>query len=346
MIWRRRPADTLFAGAALALVLLAGASAAWAQVEPDGETSSNKSEARELAVQGASLLDECKYDAALEKLQRAEAMFHAPIHLLWIGEALDGQGRVHEAIQSYERLAAEELPDDAPLPFIKAKRTASERARELQARLPSLRINASEVMAEGMVVTVDGKPVEQLDATQQFDPGPHVVRAEAEGYAPFVRVVTLPNQSVEESVLIELEPVVTTASAPASGAEPPWLYGSGSRHVAITSMVAGGVFVIVGTATGIAAMNRVAELEETCVGVDCSGPAAALIGEAETLGNVSTASFVIGGAGLALGGVLLLLPDLLGPPDVGPPDDSPAAAGGVKIAPWSNGAASGVQVTF
>jgi hypothetical protein len=57
--------------------------------------------------------------------------------------------------------------------------------------------------------------------------------------------------------------------------------------------------VVTGTVTGIVTLSRAPTLKQECRSGAC--PSGAGLGAAQALGNVSTASFVLGGAGLALG---------------------------------------------
>src|SRR4051812_37214352 len=102
------------AGLALALALAVPAGAAHAQSDDE------KSAARDLATQGAAALNDKKYDEALDLVSRAEAIFHAPPHLLMIARAQTGLGKLVAARETYLRLLREELAPNAPKPFKRA----------------------------------------------------------------------------------------------------------------------------------------------------------------------------------------------------------------------------------
>src|SRR5271170_7744541 len=100
---------------------LAFAPAARAQDKPAGPpdaTASDIDRARALAKLANRALQKAQsYAEALDYATRAEALYHAPIHLAIIGEALIGMGRGAEAMATLERLVSEPLPANAPEAF-------------------------------------------------------------------------------------------------------------------------------------------------------------------------------------------------------------------------------------
>src|SRR5690606_37023279 len=79
-------------GAALVLALSIEPTLAHAQ-----EDESKRAAARILATDGLRAFEEGRWDAAIDQFQRAEALVHAPPHLLYVARALAKQGKLAKA---------------------------------------------------------------------------------------------------------------------------------------------------------------------------------------------------------------------------------------------------------
>ena len=135
--WVARPARLACLGGALASCAagLAFTPAASAQEKPAAAPAAPASadtpvsdidRARALAKQANRALQKAQsYAEALDYATRAEALYHAPIHLGIIGEALIGMGRGAEAMATLERLVSEPLPPTRPRRSARRRRTGS-----------------------------------------------------------------------------------------------------------------------------------------------------------------------------------------------------------------------------
>src|SRR6185437_6009641 len=190
-------------GALLAGAVVGFAPAAQAQDKPGDKPPSGAAiaaagsdidRARALAKEAKHLLQKAQdYTEALDYATRAEALYHAPIHLEIIGEALMGMGRVAEAMEVFERLASEPLPPTASDAFRAAQEDGRKRLKELSAKVPSLLVNVKGPTPEDAKATVDGKPLAVGNGTAKwFDPGVHKLHVTAPGYGAFDQAVTLP----------------------------------------------------------------------------------------------------------------------------------------------------------
>src|SRR5687767_4640019 len=77
----------------------------------------DRAAARAAADAGADAFEKNDYPQALELFSRAERLYHAPPHLLFIARSLEKLGRLVEAREAYLKLAAEKLPASAPNAF-------------------------------------------------------------------------------------------------------------------------------------------------------------------------------------------------------------------------------------
>ncbi|MDI1482278.1 PEGA domain-containing protein [Polyangium sp. y55x31] len=302
----------------------------------------NVSKAREIALAAADDLDAQRFAEALEKVTQAEALYHAPTHLLMRAEALEGLGRLAEALETYERLAAEPLGPTSPPAFRKAREEGSKRERALLARVPSLLVVVTGAATEEAKATVDGKPLALgTGMATRFDPGKHVLRVEANGFSPVEKTIELEEHGGVIKVPVHLEvasarpvrdekeDVVAPKPAPSSG-----------RTLFVPAMAAFGVgaaSLVAGAVTGAMSLGRVGELEDLCTSEGrCPPSAQGRIDAAGTLGNVSTALFVVGGAAAAAGGVMLFL---------GKPKRTPTT-GRIEVVPWAGPLSAGIRGRF
>jgi hypothetical protein len=318
---------------AVALALSASAAAA-----PPGE----KEQARALAEQAGDALDARDFKQAIELVTRAEALYHAPTHLMIAAEAHEGLGELVEAAELYERIVAEPLPAGSPAGFRTAQNEAVERIRALIARIPSLLVRVTPASARA-TVTLDGRPLETGgDSAKRVNPGSHTIRATAPGHRPYEKTLALERGGVV-TIAIALEreseeparpPTAATVqpkpAAPASR--------TGSKVPAYVAFGFGAVGLGVGAITGKMSLDRVAELDEACPDKHCPSGRQSDIDDAKLLGTISTIGFGVGLAGIAAGVVLLVTS--------GPTQEKPNQSAARTIEPWVSASSLGVRGSF
>src|SRR3954463_6345420 len=89
--------------------------------------------ARSLGLEGVQLAEAGNCSAAIDKFQRAEALFHAPTILVRLGECQVATGKVVLGTESLQRVVREALPPKAPKAFADAQVRAQ---KSLDAALP------------------------------------------------------------------------------------------------------------------------------------------------------------------------------------------------------------------
>src|SRR5512147_167297 len=105
------------------------------------QTAADKATARQLATQGIQSYQQGKNAEALELLQKAEQLYDAPVHLIYIARAQAALGKLVEASETYRRLIRLDLPAGAPQAFKDAVADAQKELPQLEPRIPSLRID-------------------------------------------------------------------------------------------------------------------------------------------------------------------------------------------------------------
>ncbi len=305
--------------------------------------------ARVLAQEGGDLLDAKKYAEALDRVTRAEQIYHAATNVLMMAQAHEGLGHLATALSFYEKLAAEPLPPAAPRAFLEAQQVGKERIRALLAQVPSILVVVRGLDAgEVAQVRIDGEPY-ALDsgAAKRADPGPHVVEVTSSAHPRLERTVTLPNQG--GVVTVEMPLSAPRAGSTPSGAQteaappPPAETGQttqarGSLALPLFAFGVGAVGIGVGAVTGAMSLSNVSDLRSHCPNNQCPPSQQSEIDSTKTLGVVSTVGFVVGGVGAAAGAVLLLLRH--------PAAETAATARGSGVTPWIGAGSAGVEGRF
>lgn len=268
------------------------------------------SQAREIALAAGDDLDAKRFQDALDKISQAEALYHAPTHMVMRAEALEGLGRLTEALDTYEKLAAEPLSPTAPAAFRQATEEGRKRQIALIARVPSLLVLVSGAALSETTATLDGKPFAlATDLATRCEPGKHVLRLEAKGFRTIEQTVELAERGgvvkLDFRLEKETEPNIPVAPPPPP---PPVPKGRTLFVPAMVSLGVGALSLAAGAATGAMSLSQAGKLEKKCASDGrCPPSAQDSIDQARLLGNISTATFIVGGVAASAGVVLLIL---------------------------------------
>jgi len=298
--------------------------------------------ARVLAQEAGDLLDDKKWEPALEKAQQAEALYHAPIHTSMIAQALEGMNRYAEAVAVYEKLVAEPLPSSAPAPFREAQVEAKQRLNALLARVPSMMVRVHGIPKEKATATIDGQPFDlEAGIAVRLDPGDHEVKVTAEGEKPFVKTVTLPDRGGVTLVEARLG-----KDAPEQQPDPTFIPSKAdepsqgpSRAPAIIAFSIGAIGIGVGAVTGVMFLGRLGDLKDRCPDDQCALEDQEEIDSTGLLGNISTIGFGVGAAGVVAGVVLLAVGG-------SKPRATTGKSAAAKVEPWLGLGSAGVRGAF
>ena len=199
--------------------------------------------------------------------------------------------------------------DDKSFGARKAAREAEKLVSEIDARIPRLKVEITGPQPGAAITSLDGEIVDTTNA-MLIDPGKHELLVEAEGFDPVRRPLHADEMS-QETVTITMYPAGTTPEEEDTAAKSN-KKKSGGINPLIPAGAAFGVGAVglgLGITFGILAINEANKAKEFCNGNIC--PDNPEVKHARDLsitnGNVSTAMFVVGGAGVAAGVVLLLV---------------------------------------
>ena len=281
--------------AAIAAAALFAAPLSTARANP----SEDRATARELALEGIAAEEKGDFATAIDRLEKAEGLFHAPTHLQHIARCLAKSGRLVEATEVWRKLAMEHLDDAAPDAFKAAVDEAKDELPKIEPRLAHLIVTVGASYPE-LAVTLDDKPYPSaaFNVSRVVDPGAHTLRATAPGYAPMEQPVQLAEGGTG-SIAIDLAP---TSKPPAPV---PW------KTIGVVTASVGGAMLVVGVIEALSAKSKFDSLQSSCqnhvcpAGYDLEGQKSS-VRSSSTLANV----FLIGGGVLVVAGagVYLLAP--------------------------------------
>jgi hypothetical protein len=273
--------------------------------------------ARQFGSEGVNLADEGKCKEAIEKLDRAEKLRHAPTTAGRLGECEIEVGRIVAGTERLQRLLREPAVPNAPPAFLTALQRAQQVLDKALPRIGVLHIAVAAPAGTKVALSVDGEKVSDvfLDADRPTDPGTHTVQATAPGFLPATTKVAIKDAETKRVDLkLEVDPNYKVAVAPVPHDNPPSVVSPPpeeppppSRVPAYAAFGLGGAGVVVGTITGIMALGRKSDATTNCPQSHCvqGSQGEADLSAAKTLATASTVGFIVGGVGIATGVVLL-----------------------------------------
>ena len=247
-------------------VLLAGAlvSARPASAQSSAPSSATNEAARHFDAGLEAMLAD-RYDEGCPKLALAYHLDPRPGALFTLAECYSRWGRTESARQHYER-------------YLRLVEGYTGSAKQRQ----SARIAIAQRQLQVARTSDDPTEPSATTLTLVYTAPPHEGPSGATPKRAVPQDSALPDSVPQDSVL----PESLVANTPWR----PWIYGLGG---------VGAASLLVGTATGIAAISEASTVETECTGLVCSSAGKAAADSAQTLGAASTTGFVIGVSSLA-----------------------------------------------
>lgn len=291
--------------------------------------------ARALGIEGVTLANAGRCAEAVEKLERAEALHHAPTTATRLGECEIELGKLLRGSERLQRVVREPLGPDARGAFALAVARAHKVLEATLPRLARLRITVAAPIGTRLAISVDGEAISAavLDTDRPIDPGTHTIRVAAAGFLPTAVAESLDEgQSKSVALALHADPNAPALAArhtfePAPSARGPAMAAESSRSKvpAVLLLGAGALALGVGVAGAVIVDQKTSALSSGCdTNKVCPSSMRADLSAAKTWATVSTVGFIGGGALAATGLVLLL---------VAPARSSTPAAAGVRVRP-------------
>jgi hypothetical protein len=286
-------------------------------------TAEDKATARDLAKEGIAAEQEGDCKKAIDRLERAEALYHAPPHVQHLARCYAKTGRLVDATEAWRKLTLETLPPNSPPAFKEAVTEAQAELPKLEPRLARLTIKTDKSYPE-LAIDVDGKvwPTAVIGVARVIDPGKHQVSAHATGFAKSEQEIELGEGKSDELTLTltpeTVKPVPSTsasaapstsASAPPSSSAPPVSSGAPWKTVGLVTAGVGVVAVIGGVVTGVLGKSKANQLETDCGGHrdKCALPDLESRKSSLRTYQTTTNVLLIGGGVLAAAGIGIFL---------------------------------------
>ena len=198
-------------------------------------SDADRAAARELFVEGVKLQEAGNFADALDRFQRAQAVFSAPTHLLHIAECDAALGRLVESAETYRTLVRTPLPAGSPQAFLTAQQQGATELAQVEPRIPSIRLLVKPERVARLTIHIDGQPMSAalVGVQRPTDPGMHTVVVTAPGYARNEQKVTLVEKETKDvSVALQVGSGVTyMAPGTPYGQTQPGPYAAGSTTV-------------------------------------------------------------------------------------------------------------------
>lgn len=301
-------------------------------------TAQDKEDAKSAVAEARIAIGLNRFDDAVKALRRADQLDPNPQTKVDLADALTSAGKLIEASQILNLV----VDSNPPAPK-KLKESAKTMLESLEQRIPWIQVKIIGPEQNLTSTTIDGK---EIDAENEipFNPGTHVIGADADGYKPVEKKVKL-KEGAHLKVKLEMERADGSGKKKKkvdpdeesegdeeengdegedSAPPPPKKKSSGGsvtdQPLFLPGVITGGAGVIgltIGTAFGAMALSTTDDLKKRCKGgTTCAKTAAneRLQEDALSQGNVSTAMFIIGGLATAAGGVMLTLAFIADPP--------------------------------
>ncbi len=307
-------------GVALALALSAAVGVAAA--EP---TAEEKAGARAAATEASAAYEQKRFAEALDLLQRAESLVHAPTHILMIARCQVALGQLVTGRESYMALSREALAPGAPQAFKDAQTDGKRELGVLEPRVPTINVKVSDLAAQNVVITMDGAvvPPALVGIARPVDPGSHRLQAQGDGLVSNETKVEIAEGQKFELVL-DLRPSGAKPVARSGDGSPPpgedeagtgtmTYVGFGGIGLGAAGVGVGVLFLALGGSARSDADDAYAACaKDTCfAGSPRAQNAIDFDDDASTKQTIGVISLIAGGA-LAAGGVTLLLLDMDG----------------------------------
>jgi hypothetical protein len=300
--------------------------------------------ARTAATEGIKAFEAGRYQEALDYCKRAEAIMHAPTHLLLIARASAKLGRLVEAQEAYFRIQRDPLTADAPAAFVEAQHKAAEEQAELTPRIPTLKVELEGARAADVTVTLDGAalPAALIGLAGPVDPGQHTLVAKGAGMASDAVTVTV-TEGTKPTVTLVVRPVaVASEEVAAAVSPPPEAHSSASGALKLGGWIGVGVGaagLVAGTLFVVKNRSNRNDANALCGAGGCPeskrADVTSLDGGANSAATLAWVSYGIGAAGLATGAVLLWMSG-----------SKPAPSQTARVSPWIDARSAGVTVAF
>jgi hypothetical protein len=258
--------------------------------------------AEELFRQGRAASQKKDFTTACAKFRESNRLDPAVGTVFNIADCEEKLGRLATSWTLFQEVV-QRLPSDD-----ERRTIANERARSLEARVPTLTIHLAHTDRTDVVVRRDGIVLgaASLETALPVDPGEHTVIVEAPGTqsALFTSQV---GAGEHASLEVKLGTLSTTTEPPKDSA--PQTSASAAQPSHTAAYVVGGLGVagmVTGVVAGLIVLSKKSTVNSECVDKQCSQAGIDAVSSGKTFGVVTTVGFLAGALGLGTATYLFL----------------------------------------
>jgi len=281
----------------LASTVALHAGTGWAQ------TDDAISAARRLFSEAVADEDARRYETALEKFRRVDAVKETANVLYRIANCLDALGRRAEALGAYDAVVKLGAQDPASSEAVQASRT---RATQLEPSVARLSVILPADAPADTEVRVDDVPLARasLGASVPLEPGRHTLRATSTGRAPFETAVQLAAGG-RVAITVTLQPAtsepVRTDTPQQPPAQPPPVPSAGPPAGAWVAFGVGGLLAVGSVVSLVLRGSNLATLDRDCPNSTPSGSLSCPYSSMNEVNGAHDAAKIEGPLGIGLG---------------------------------------------
>lgn len=327
------------------------ACASIASAEP---TAEDKALSTELFKHGRQLLEDGKIAEACAKLEESQRLVPADGTLLNLAVCNEKLGKLATAYAAFNDARARARAANR----LDRVKLADERIAAIEPRLSRLTVIVPvEVDIPRLRLYRDGSEIGRAawGRAMPVDPGTHVIEARADGRKTWTRNIDVGSSADQQTITLDaLEPDAPPEPEPRAEVVPPSppparsppvrkpqpLVDESPRNGRRTAaFVLGGVGIVgigIGSYFGVRAFSKWSASDDECRGGHCTTKGTEAAEDARTAADVSTTSFLVGGAALAFGTWLFLTS----------PDESPTGEIFVRAGYGSGGPSTALGTNF
>ena len=315
------------------LSLLLALGLALSPVHAFAQTDEQRAAARDLATDGADAFDQGRYEDAIDRFNRAEALVHATPHLLYLARAHAKLRQYVKSREAYMKIINEPVAANAPGALRDAHSAALGEISIVESKIGRLTVRVEgKEQAKDLVVQVNGAAIPSVlvGAPQPVDPGEHQVDAIATGFRAEAQSVAVAEGEQKQIVLkLVADPTAVSPAAADTPPEPaatpppsgppvdqPPPESGGSSGMRVGSYVAFGVGAVglgLGTVFLLQSSSKRSEADDLCTLPDgacdrrLQPEIDQLDSDADSAATIGVAGLVLGGVGIATGVTLFVL---------------------------------------
>jgi hypothetical protein len=283
------------------IVLLLAALAAAVPVVPHAlaQPAGDPGRALTLGHEAMGLYNKGNWTEARAKFEEAERLTHSPVFVLFLARCARNAGDLAAAKAAYERLVKEVIPAGAPAPWGAAVESARQELPELEKRI-------AEMKAAGAASTATTASAAAAPSTAPTTPPSAAPSGAPSGGVPSpTGVVSAPVPAATSAVTAATRPAGSTSVGPAP--ETPGARTQGSLAPGLAALGVGAAGIGIGIGLFAHAFSIASGIKEQCEGNVCPRAEVGNRDSAVSFADGATGAFVVGGAALAAGVVLLLV---------------------------------------